>query len=162
MSVKDIKVQDSIKRLNQLEAILQLSYLKTASPRENQEEIDSLLLAAKDTLYSDRQGTQALNVSDQIQDIKKRLEKTQNTEGVSKFKFDIKTSLESVLEDLNKFNYKIGDYIESFGTSTLIYISKAWMVPNLYWSSDAIPAIEIMPFYAFFCKIENYAVLFHF
>ena len=35
-------------------------------------------------------------------------------------------------------------------------------VANLYWSSDAIPAIQIMPFYAFFCKIENYAVLFHF
>ena len=35
-------------------------------------------------------------------------------------------------------------------------------VANLYWSSDAIPANEIMPFYAFFCKIENYAVLFHF
>ena len=34
-------------------------------------------------------------------------------------------------------------------------------VANLYWSSDAIPAIQIMPFYAFFCKIENYAVLFH-
>ena len=31
-----------------------------------------------------------------------------------------------VLDDLNKFNYKLADYIERFGTTNICYLNKAW------------------------------------
>ena len=80
MSLKDIRVENSIKELEKLKALLQLLILKTASNRENQGEIDDLLL--KTTLSSDQQGTQ-MNVADKIQDIKSELLKTQNIDKVT-------------------------------------------------------------------------------
>ena len=80
MSLKDIRVENSIKELEKLKALLQLLILKTASNLENQGEIDDLLL--KTTLSSDQQGTQ-MNVADKIQDIKSELLKTQNIDKVT-------------------------------------------------------------------------------
>ena len=44
MSLKDINVENSVKELEKLKALLELSILKTASTCENQGEIDELLL----------------------------------------------------------------------------------------------------------------------
>jgi len=122
--LKDVKIDNSVKELEKIKALLELSILKHASNPENQGEIDELLL--KTTLSSDQQGTQT-NIADKIQDIKSKLLKTQNIDKVTKFKFDIKTfSLESILEDLNKFNLLVDEYIKSFGNNNIIYISKAW------------------------------------
>jgi len=35
--------------------------------------------------------------------------------------------MESVLDDLNKFNYKLADYIESFRTTNICYLNRAWI-----------------------------------
>jgi len=65
MSLKDITIDNSVKELEKLKALLELSLLKNASNRENQEEIDDLLL--KTTLSSDQQGTQK-SIADKIQE----------------------------------------------------------------------------------------------
>ena len=65
MSLKDITIDNSVKELEILKALLELSLLKNASNRENQEEIDDLLL--KTTLSSDQQGTQK-SIADKIQE----------------------------------------------------------------------------------------------
>ena len=123
MSLNDISIENSVKELEKLKALLELSILKTASNHENQGEIDELLL--KTTLGSDQQGTQT-SVADKINVIKSKLLK-QNPDKVTEFKFDIKTfSLESVLEDLNKINLIVDEYIISFGNNSIIYISKTW------------------------------------
>jgi len=133
MSLKDIQIENSVKELEKLKALLELSILKNAS-HENQEEIDDLLL--KTTLGSDQQGKQT-NIADKIQDIKSKLLKTQNVDKVTEFKFDVKTfSLESVLEDLNTFNLKVNEFIESFGTSNIIYISKEWEEGSIEYKRD--------------------------
>ena len=101
--------------------------------RENQGEIDDLLL--KTTLSTDQQGTQA-NIADKIAD-KSKLLKTQNIDRVTEFKFGVKMfSLESVLEDLNKFNFKLNEFIESFGTSNIIYISLVWEEGSIEYKRD--------------------------
>ena len=65
MSLKDITIDNSVKELEILKALLELSLLKNASNRENQGEIDDLLL--KTTLSSDQQGTQK-SIADKIQE----------------------------------------------------------------------------------------------
>ena len=35
--------------------------------------------------------------------------------------------MELVLDDLNKCNYKLADYIESFGTTNICYLNRAWI-----------------------------------
>ncbi len=69
-----------------MKAFLELTILKNASPRENQGEIDEILL--KTTLSSDHQGSRA-NISDKLEDIKSKLLNTQNNDKVTEFKFDI-------------------------------------------------------------------------
>ena len=103
MSLKDVTIDNSVKELEKIKELLELSILKNASNRESQGEIDEILL--KTTLNSDQQGNQT-NIADKIQDIKSKLLKHQlNIDKVTELKFDIKTfSLESILEDLNKFN----------------------------------------------------------
>ena len=92
MSLNDISIENSVKELEKLKALVGLSVLKTASNHENQWEIDELLL--KTTLGSDQQGTQT-SVADKINVIKSKLLK-QNPDKVTEFKFDIKTvTLES-------------------------------------------------------------------
>ena len=133
MSLNDISIENSVKELEKLKALLELSILKTASNHENQGEIDELLL--KTTLGSDQQGTQT-SVADKINAIKSKLLK-QNPDKVTEFKFDIKTfSLESVLEDLNKFNLDLNEHIESFGNNNIIYISKAWEEGSIEYKRD--------------------------
>ena len=65
MSLKDITIDNSVKELEKLKALLELSLLKNASNRENQGDIDDLLL--KPTLSSDQQGTQK-SIADKIQE----------------------------------------------------------------------------------------------
>ena len=65
MSLKDITIDNSVKELEILKALLEQSLLKNASNRENQGEIDDLLL--KTTLSSDQQGTQN-SIADKIQE----------------------------------------------------------------------------------------------
>jgi len=124
MSLNDINIENSVKELEKIKALLELSILKNASNRENQGEIDELLL--KTTLGSDQQRTQT-TVAEKINVIKSKLLQTNSGDKVTEFKFDIKTfSLESVLEDLNTFNLLVNEYIESFGNNNIIYISKTW------------------------------------
>ena len=135
MSLNDINIENSVKELEKLKALLELSILKTASNRENHGEIDDILLKA--TLNSDQQGTQE-NIADKIQDIKSKLLKHQvNIDKITEFKFDIKTfSLESILEDLNKFNLLVDEYIKSFGNNNIIYISKEWEEGTIEYKRD--------------------------
>lgn len=65
MSLKDITIDNSVKELEILKALLEQSLLKNASNREDQGEIDDLLL--KTTLSSDQQGTQN-SIADKIQE----------------------------------------------------------------------------------------------
>ena len=135
MSLKDVTIDNSVKELEKIKELLELSILKNASYRESQGEIDEILL--KTTLNSDQQGNQT-NIADKIQDIKSKLLKHQlNIDKVTEFKFDIKTfSLESILEDLNKFNLLVDEYIKSFGNNNIIYISKAWEEGTIEYKRD--------------------------
>ena len=128
MSLRDIALEDSLKRINQFEAILQLSILKNEASSTDQGEIGELLSKAKSVLYNNNTGDLNLNTSDQLKNIKKRLENKQRQDAVSKFDFEVKTlSMESILDDLNKHDLIAREYIESFGTSNLIYLNKAWI-----------------------------------
>ena len=134
MSLKDIKIENSVKELEKIKALLELTILKNASNRESQEEIDELLL--KTTLGSDQHGTQT-SVADKINVIKSKLLTTSSADKVNTFAFEIKTfSLESVLEDLNKSNLKFDEYIQSFGNNNIVYISKAWEEGSIEYKRD--------------------------
>ena len=134
MSLNNIIIDNSVKELEKLKALLKLSILKTASYHENQGEIDELLL--KTTLSSDQQGAQT-SVADKINVLKSKLLLTNSVDKVTEFKFDIKTfSLESVLEDLNKFNFDLNEHIKSFGNNNIIYISKAWEEGSIEYKRD--------------------------
>ena len=123
MSLKDVTLDNSIKELEKIKALLELSILKNTSNRECQEKIDEILLKSLDY---DQKGTQT-SVADKINIIKSKLLQTHSGDNVIEFKFDIKTfSLESVLEDLNKLNLVVDDFIVSFGNNNIIYISKTW------------------------------------
>ena len=123
MSLNDINIENSVKELEKLKALLELYILKNTSDRESQEKIDEILLQSLDY---DQKGTQT-SVADKINIIKSKLLQTNSGDKVIEFKFDIKTfSLESVLEDLNKFNLVVDDFIVSFGNNNIIYISKTW------------------------------------
>ena len=82
MSLKDVTIDNSVKELEKIKALLELSILKNASNRENQGEIDELLL--KTTLGSDQQGTQT-SVADKINVIKSKLLQTNSGDKVTKF-----------------------------------------------------------------------------
>ena len=134
MSLKDIKIENSVKELEKIKALLELTILKNASNRESQGEIDELLL--KTTLGSDQHGTQT-SVADKINVIKSKLLTTSSADKVNTFAFEIKTfSLESVLEDLNKSNLKFDEYIQSFGNNNIVYISKAWEEGSIEYKRD--------------------------
>ena len=134
MSLNDINIENSVKELEKVKALLELYILKNASNHESQGEIDELLL--KTTLGSDQQGTQT-SVADKINVIKSKLLQTNSGDKVTEFKFNIKTfSLESVLEDLNKFNLLVNEYIESFGNNNIIYISKTWETGTAEYKRD--------------------------
>jgi hypothetical protein len=121
MSLKDVTIDNSVKELEKIKALLELSILKNTSDRESQEQINEILLQSLD--YDKKTQT---SVADKINIIKKLLQ-TNSGDKVVEFNFEIKTlSLESVLEDLNKFNLAIDDFIVSFGNNNIIYISKAW------------------------------------
>ena len=124
MSLQHIKLDNSVKELEKLKALLELTILKNASNRESQGEIEELLL--KTTLSSDQDGTQT-SVADKINVIKSKLLTTSSADKANTFAFEIKTfSLESVLEDLNKSNLLFNEYIQSFGNNNIVYISKTW------------------------------------
>ena len=44
--------------------------------------------------------------------------------------------MESVLDDLNKFNYKLADYKESFRTTNICYLNKAWIDGTLEYKEE--------------------------
>ena len=136
MSLRDIELQNTLTRINKLEAILSLSILKHENP-ENMEEIDELLSDTKNVLYADNQGSSNLNCDEQLKTIKKQLENKQVQEEVSIFDFDIKTlGLESILDELNQFNFKLGDYIQTIGSSNLVYLNKLWIEGStILWNS---------------------------
>ena len=72
MSLKDVTIDNSVKELEKIKALLELSILKNASNRESQGEIDELLLK---TLGFDQKGTQT-SVADKINVIKSKLLQT--------------------------------------------------------------------------------------
>ena len=74
MSLRDIELQNTLTRINKLEAILSLSILKHENP-ENMEEIDELLSDTKNVLYADNQGSSNLNRDEQLKTIKKTARK---------------------------------------------------------------------------------------
>ena len=140
MSLRDIELQNTLTRINKLEAILSLSILKHENP-ENMEEIDELLSDTKNVLYADNhadnQGSSNLNCDEQLKTIKKQLENKQVREEVSIFDFDIKTlGLESILDELNHFNFKLGDYIQTIGSSNLVYLNKLWIEGSVEYKKE--------------------------
>ena len=74
MSLRDIELQNTLTRINKLEAILSLSIFKHENP-ENMEEIDELLSDTKNVLYADNQGSSNLNRDEQLKTIKKTARK---------------------------------------------------------------------------------------
>ena len=44
--------------------------------------------------------------------------------------------LPQILEDLNKFNFKINEYVDSFGSQNIIYISKQWIEGSAEYKRD--------------------------
>ena len=131
MSLKDIELEDSLSRINLLENILSLTLLKDHLPDENIEEIDEILGSIRSRLYGATQSGSSnsqLDSSEELKIIKKKLITSNKKDDEKKFDFQIKTfSMESVLDDLNKCNYKLADYIESFGTTNICYLNKAWI-----------------------------------
>ncbi len=99
MSLKDVTIDNSVKELEKIKALLELSILKNTSDHESREQIDEILLQSLDY---DKKGTQT-SVADKINIIKSKLLQTNSGDKIVEFNFEIKTfSLESVLEDLNK------------------------------------------------------------
>ena len=131
MSLKDIELEDSLSRINLLENILSLTLLKDHLPDENIKEIDEILGSIRSRLYGDTltgSSNSQLDSSEELKIIKKKLITSNKKDDEKKFDFQIKTfSMESVLDDLNKCNYKLADYIESFGTTNICYLNRAWI-----------------------------------
>ena len=71
MSLRDIELQNTLTKINKLEAILSLSILKHENP-ENIAEINELLSDAKNVLYNDKQSPSTLNRDEQLKIIKKK------------------------------------------------------------------------------------------
>ena len=136
MSLRDIELQNTLTKINKLEAILSLTILKHENP-ENIAEVNELLSDAKHVLYDDKQIPSNLNRDEQIKIIKKRLENKEVQEKVSNFDFNIKTfSLQSILDDLSQFDLKLGDYIETIGSSNLVYLNKLWLEGSVDYKSE--------------------------
>ena len=74
MSLRDIELQNTLTKINKLEAILSLSILKHENP-ENIAEINELLSDAKNVLYDDKQSPSNLNRDEQLKTIKKTARK---------------------------------------------------------------------------------------
>ena len=90
---------------------LEFESIKNHSPKENIEKIDEILGSIRSRLYGDTQSNSSnsqLDSSEELEIIKKKLIISNKKDDEKKFDFQIKTiSMESVLDDLNKFNYKL-------------------------------------------------------
>lgn len=128
MSIRDIELENSLERINQLEAIISLSILKDENP-QNLEEISQILKNVNLSLCKNADpSSENLDPDKKFMKIKSLLNKSEKKEKEKKFDFEIKTfSMESILDDLNKLGFKLSDYMESYGTTNIIYLSKSWL-----------------------------------
>ena len=128
MSIRDIELENSLERINQLEAIISLSILKDENP-QNVQEISQILKNVNLSLCKNSDpSSENLDPDKKFIKIKSLLNKSEKKEKEKKFDFEIKTfSMESVLDDLNKLSFKLSDYMESYGTTNIIYLSKTWL-----------------------------------